>query len=374
MRRGRPWVILKTALSLDGKAAAASGRSRWVTGPEARAAVHAMRAECDAILVGAGTVLADDPALTAHGAGRNPLRVVLAGRRPLRPRARVFDDAAPTVVYRIRRAADLRAALKDLAREGVGTLLVEGGPTIHASFLRAGLVDEARVFIAPKLLVRRRRPEYRAAHEDAARLASRRRLADPGNALMFTGIINVLGKVEKREGAHLIIRAGIGKPALGASIAINGVCLTVVATKNARHEFEVGPETWARTSLGSLKTGSPVNVETSLKMGDEIGGHFVSGHVDATSKILEFAPWDKDFWRLRLELPKTLRGLVAEKGSIAVDGVSLTVTENDDEMVSKSCWCRTRFRARRSGGRKPGDRVNLEADPLARYAANAVRR
>ena len=152
MRRGRPWVILKTALSLDGKAAAASGRSRWVTGPQARAAVHAMRAECDAILVGAGTVLADDPALTAHGAGGNPLRVVLAGRRALPPDARVFDASAPTVLYRIKKPRDLRAALRDLARDGVGTLLVEGGPTVHASFLRAGLVDEARVFLAPKLL------------------------------------------------------------------------------------------------------------------------------------------------------------------------------------------------------------------------------
>jgi diaminohydroxyphosphoribosylaminopyrimidine deaminase / 5-amino-6-(5-phosphoribosylamino)uracil reductase len=152
MRRGRPWVILKTALSLDGKAAAASGRSRWVTGQEARSAVHDMRAELDAILVGAGTVLADDPALTAHGAGPNPLRVVLAGKRALPLDARVFDESAPTVVYRMKRAGDLRAALRDLAHDGVGTLLLEGGPTIHAAFLRAGLVDEARVFLAPKLL------------------------------------------------------------------------------------------------------------------------------------------------------------------------------------------------------------------------------
>lgn len=148
MSRGRPWVILKTALSLDGKASAASGRSRWITGPKARAAVHALRAECDAILVGAGTILADDPALTAHGAGANPLRVVLSGRRPLPKRARVFDGSAPTVVYR----TGLRSALRDLSRRGVGTLLVEGGPTVHASFLRAGLVDEARVFLSPKLL------------------------------------------------------------------------------------------------------------------------------------------------------------------------------------------------------------------------------
>jgi diaminohydroxyphosphoribosylaminopyrimidine deaminase/5-amino-6-(5-phosphoribosylamino)uracil reductase len=152
MRRGRPWIVLKTALSLDGKAAAVSGRSRWVTGKPARDAVHDMRAELDAILVGAGTVLADDPALTAHGAGENPLRVVFAGKRPLPPKARIFDGSADTLVYRIKRPADVRAALKDLAAQGVGTVLVEGGPTIHAAFLRAGLVDEARVFLAPKLL------------------------------------------------------------------------------------------------------------------------------------------------------------------------------------------------------------------------------
>jgi riboflavin synthase len=189
---------------------------------------------------------------------------------------------------------------------------------------------------------------------------------------MFSGIISVLGKVEKREGAKLFIRAGIKKPPLGASIAINGVCLTTVSTKKDVHEFEVGPETWARTSLGALKNGSPVNVETSLRLGDEVGGHFVSGHVDAAAKVLAFAPWDEGFWRLRVELPKALRGLVAEKGSIAVDGVSLTVTRTAaawlEIMLVPHTLSRTTL-----GGRKPGDRVNLEADPLARYALAAAR-
>ena len=149
MRRRRPWVILKTALSLDGKAAAVNGKSRWVTGKPARTAVHRMRSQFDAILVGAGTVLADNPALTSHGAGNNPLRVVLAGKRRLSPRLRIFDDSAPTLTFRRK---PLLSVLRDLSRRGVGTLLIEGGPTVHASFLRAGLVDEARVFLAPKLL------------------------------------------------------------------------------------------------------------------------------------------------------------------------------------------------------------------------------
>lgn len=189
---------------------------------------------------------------------------------------------------------------------------------------------------------------------------------------MFTGIINVLGIVKKREGAHLFIRAGIKKPSLGASIAINGVCLTVVATKNDIHEFEVGPETWSRTSLGALKPGARVNIETSLRLGDEVGGHFVSGHVDAPSKILAFAPWDKDFWRLRLELPKSLRPYVAEKGSVAVDGISLTVTAATPKFLEIMLVPHTLARTN-LGGRKPGERVNLEVDPLARYAVNAAR-
>lgn len=144
MRRNRPWVVLKTALSLDGKAAAANGKSRWVTGKEARNAVHRMRAEYDAILVGAGTLLADNPSLTSHGAGKNPLRVVLAGKRKLRGKA--LEGA---VIYKNK---PLRAVLSDLSKRGIGTLLVEGGPTVHASFLKAGLVDEAKIFLAPKLL------------------------------------------------------------------------------------------------------------------------------------------------------------------------------------------------------------------------------
>ncbi|MDE2142682.1 MAG: riboflavin synthase [Elusimicrobia bacterium] len=188
---------------------------------------------------------------------------------------------------------------------------------------------------------------------------------------MFTGIISVLGKVEKRKGARLAISAKIKRPALGASVAVNGVCLTVVETNGKKHEFEVGPETWSRTTLGALKNGSKVNVETSLRLGDEIGGHFVSGHIDASAKILAFAPWDKEFWRLRVDLPKALRGVVAEKGSIAIDGVSLTVAKTDRHWFEIMLVPHT-LKNTTLGRRKPGDFVNLEADPLARYAYAAA--
>ncbi len=188
---------------------------------------------------------------------------------------------------------------------------------------------------------------------------------------MFTGIINVLGKVERRTNATLTIKAKIKKPRLGASIAVNGVCLTVVKSKNGAHTFDVGPDTWSRTNLGALKVGQTVNIEPSLKMGDEIGGHFVSGHVDSAAKILALEPWGKRFWRLRIELPKVLRGLVAVKGSIAIDGISLTVTAVGRDSFEIMLVPHTLQNTNLSR-RKPGEQVNLEADPLARYAMAAA--
>jgi diaminohydroxyphosphoribosylaminopyrimidine deaminase/5-amino-6-(5-phosphoribosylamino)uracil reductase len=154
VREHRPFVIWKAAATLDGRVAAADATSRWITGDVARAAVHALRATCDAVVVGSGTVLADDPQLTVRDAGgrnvpRQPLRVVAdrAGRVPAT--ARVLDDAAPTHVSR---AADPAGLLAELFGRDVRRVLLEGGPTLAAAFLRAGLVDEVLVHLAPKLL------------------------------------------------------------------------------------------------------------------------------------------------------------------------------------------------------------------------------
>jgi diaminohydroxyphosphoribosylaminopyrimidine deaminase/5-amino-6-(5-phosphoribosylamino)uracil reductase len=154
VRLGRPYVVWKVAGTLDGRVAAADGTSRWITGPQARAAVHRLRATCDAVVVGSGTALADDPQLTVRDeagrpAGRQPLRVVVDRRGRLAEGARVLDDAAPTLVSRAATPADLLAELFD---RDVRRLLLEGGPTLAAAFLRAGLVDEALLHLAPKLL------------------------------------------------------------------------------------------------------------------------------------------------------------------------------------------------------------------------------
>jgi diaminohydroxyphosphoribosylaminopyrimidine deaminase/5-amino-6-(5-phosphoribosylamino)uracil reductase len=148
MRTGLPWVTLKVAVTLDGKLATKGGDSRWITGDAAREHVHALRGLADAILVGAGTVRADDPQLTARLKGaRNPVRVVLG---PVPKKARVLDDQARTIVFA--RKTPLKQVLGQLAREGLLHVLVEGGAQVHSQFLKEGLFDEVLVFVAPKLI------------------------------------------------------------------------------------------------------------------------------------------------------------------------------------------------------------------------------
>ncbi len=159
IRTGRPFVTWKAAATLDGRSAAADGSSRWITSAQARADVHRLRATVDAVVVGTGTALADDPALTVRlpgddrapgpgGPRRQPLRVVV-GHRDLPPGARLLDPAAPAVRLRTH---DPAAVLADLAGRGVVSVLLEGGPTLAGAFVAAGLVDRVVVYLAPALL------------------------------------------------------------------------------------------------------------------------------------------------------------------------------------------------------------------------------
>jgi riboflavin synthase len=188
---------------------------------------------------------------------------------------------------------------------------------------------------------------------------------------MFTGIIEARGTITEKSSTALSLRSNIQRPRLGASIAINGCCLTVVHSAKNIHRFDVGPETWSKTNLGSLRVGNHVNVEPSLTLGSEVGGHFVTGHVDAAAPVISFQLWEQPFWRLRVALPQNLKGLVATKGSIAIDGVSLTVTQLGSSWFEVMLVPHTLAQTT-MGQLKAGTFVNLEADPLARYAHAAA--
>lgn len=190
---------------------------------------------------------------------------------------------------------------------------------------------------------------------------------------MFTGIIQAVGTVASKGRTALSIRADLrARP--GDSVAVNGACLTVTKPpKGGLFDFDVSDETWRLTNLGELSPGTPVNLEPALKAGDALGGHLVSGHVDARGAILELEELKDGFARLRVELPAALKGLVALKGSVAVDGISLTVTRVSARWFETVLVPHTLANTN-LGRRKAGDVVNLEADLIARYVRAALGR
>jgi riboflavin synthase len=192
---------------------------------------------------------------------------------------------------------------------------------------------------------------------------------------MFTGIVRELGtvvSVEGEESVRLEVEApetagGVG---IGDSVAVSGVCLTVVAIDGARLAFDAVPETLSRTSLGSLAVGSLVNMEPALRAGDPLGGHYVQGHVDGVGTVVSVEP-EAAGARIAIAAPELVRYCV-EKGSVTVEGVSLTVASVDEDGFEVALIPHT-LEATTLGKLEPGDSVNLEADVLAKYAEKPLR-
>ncbi|MEV4090894.1 riboflavin synthase [Streptosporangium saharense] len=193
---------------------------------------------------------------------------------------------------------------------------------------------------------------------------------------MFTGIVEELGEIAEietlRDAARLSIRGKVvtGDAGHGDSIAVNGVCLTVVDVEGEVFTADVMKETLDRSSLGALSPGSRVNLERAVRADQRLGGHIVQGHVDGTGVLLAREP-DEHWEVVRISLPAGLGRYVVEKGSIAVDGVSLTVVGVDDEGFSVSL-IPTTLRLTTLGAKQPGDPVNLEVDVIAKHVERLV--
>jgi len=193
---------------------------------------------------------------------------------------------------------------------------------------------------------------------------------------MFTGLISDVGEVVSREGGRFTLRSAYDPAtvAIGASIACDGVCLTVTALDahgaGCRFTVDVSNETQAKTTLSCWQAGRHVNLERSLKAGDELGGHIVSGHVDGRARILDITP-DGESQRFLFEAPEHLSIYIAPKGSVALDGTSLTVNEVAGTRFGVNLIPHTLTRTT-WGRKKPGDEVNLEVDLFARYVARLM--
>ncbi len=194
---------------------------------------------------------------------------------------------------------------------------------------------------------------------------------------MFTGLVKSIGKV--LDAAHFgrgrRLRVDIGDLArtaeIGASVAVNGVCLTITALSGKEAAFDAVAETVRRTNLGNLRAGDAVNLEPALRTGDALDGHIVLGHVDALAEVLAIDAAEADNRVVTIALPPAIRHLVAEKGSVAVDGISLTVASAGNDAFTVSViphtWAHSSLSALRVGAG-----VNLEADVMARYAARIL--
>jgi riboflavin synthase len=185
---------------------------------------------------------------------------------------------------------------------------------------------------------------------------------------VFTGIVEELGKVGSRNGSRLRINAAVVLEGsdLGASIAVNGCCLTVVATDGSTYwDADVSEETYSRTNLGSLQAGDVVNLERPMALGERLGGHIVLGHVDAVGHVVSPAP------DLVIRIPRDLMRLIVEKGSVTVDGISLTAFDLTSDTFRVAVIPHTTA-VTTLGVRKPGDAVNIEMDVLAKHVERLV--
>jgi len=192
---------------------------------------------------------------------------------------------------------------------------------------------------------------------------------------MFTGLVEAIGEivaVEQRPGAvRIYVTSEIGDGvSIGDSISVNGVCLTAIAGGGRELAFDAGPETTRVTGLGELAPGDRVNIERAMRADTRLGGHFVQGHVDAVGTIVDVRP-DGEFTWVRIRFPQELAPQLVLKGSVAVDGISLTVAalgeDSFDVQIIPHTWTHTNLR-----GAHAGMRVNLECDIIGKYVARAM--
>ena len=197
---------------------------------------------------------------------------------------------------------------------------------------------------------------------------------------MFTGIVAELGEVagiEQRGGAaRLTIRGSTDGVSPGESIAVNGVCLTVTGIMDGTFTADVMGETLDRSALGALTPGAPVNLERSVRLADRLGGHLMQGHVDATGTIISRSPADR--WdQVRISLPASISRYVVHKGSIAVDGISLTVSAlgpPGGDTWFEVCLIPETLKRTTMGAAQPGETVNLEVDVIGKYVERLLNR
>ncbi|MEN3028985.1 MAG: riboflavin synthase [Aquificaceae bacterium] len=189
---------------------------------------------------------------------------------------------------------------------------------------------------------------------------------------MFTGLVEALGRVEKLRGGRLVVSSGLQEVKLGDSVAVNGVCLTLVRLEGGLLEFDLSEETLQRSNLRFLKPGDLLNLERALRASDRLGGHILQGHVDFTAPITQLSQRG-GHWSLVVRILEGYEPYFVEKGSVAIDGISLTINRVEGQLLHINIIPHT-YQNTNLKIRKPGDMVNVEVDIIGKYVINYLQR
>ncbi|MCS7278082.1 MAG: riboflavin synthase [Aquificaceae bacterium] len=189
---------------------------------------------------------------------------------------------------------------------------------------------------------------------------------------MFTGLVEQVGSVESLKGSRLAIRASFEDVKIGDSVAVNGVCLTVVSINKNLFEFDLSEETLSRSNLRFLKSGDLVNLERALRPFDRLGGHILQGHVDFTTPIIQLIQRGQH-WSLSVRIKEGYEPFFVEKGSVGIDGISLTINSIEGNIISINIIPHT-YKNTNLRIRKPGDLVNVEVDLIGKYVVNYLKK
>ena len=423
---GNPYVIMKYAMTADGKIAARTGDSKWITGEASRRRVQELRWNCMGIMAGIGTVLADDPLLTVREEGRrNPIRIICDSRLRLPPDSRLCRSAEQYPVIaacsaeileredgcRKRkqileglgvkvlpvpdspRHVNLPALMELLGREKIDSILLEGGRRFkqQCSPFR-NYTGDPGVYRSQNFRRRLQDTGGRRGCGSSGRGGSAGDDGDRENRTgssdylesqklrkgkgMFTGIVEETGKIRglslNGTSGSISVEASrvLEGTKIGDSIAVSGICLTVTALRPEGFTADVMAETVRRSSLSACRPGDLVNLERAMAADGRFGGHIVSGHIDGTGRIVSLVREQNAVWAVVRAEPELLK-LIVEKGSICMDGISLTVASAGPEefrvSVIPHTWQATSLRLKR-----PGDPVNLETDIIGKYVAKLL--
>jgi riboflavin synthase len=188
---------------------------------------------------------------------------------------------------------------------------------------------------------------------------------------MFTGLVEKVGVVESLKSGRLTVRAGFDEVKVGDSIAVNGVCFTVVNIEKDRLSFDLSEETLSRSNLKFLKPGDIVNLERALRASDRLGGHILQGHVDFTAPIVELIR-KGEHWSLKVRIKEDHEVYFVEKGSVGIDGISLTINKIEGSIIHMNIIPHT-YENTNLKVRKPGDMVNVEIDIIGKYVVNYLK-